>query len=370
MLFAADARADIVKDQIDPLLAEARRGGCSNTSNELTAILCSGQLRVGVRDNYRGFGFRDVSGLKGFEIDVASRIAERLGVAPVLSVVTPTNRISKLVGGEVDVVIATMTHTVTRDAQINFVRPHYFASHTAIMGPRHIALKDVPDLAGRTVCVPVGSASNIVFARANARLMLYDAPQQLIDALTFGTCSLAAHDNTLWAAPLLDARFANRFQEKIALEDSGWGIGIRASGSDMLEQVLSLIVMDLHRSKDLIQLASRYQIPTTFLRNQNEQWNKASCLTPVGRPDTSCLLNPFDDVERPTSFAGSVKSFEIAVDRMFGIKISLPMLTGHENYRLFVDGIVNTIILVVGSLMTTLAFAILFQAGISRIAAY
>ena len=99
MLFAADARADIVKDQIDPLLAEARRGGCSNTSNELTAILCSGQLRVGVRDNYRGFGFRDVSGLKGFEIDVASRIAERLGVAPVLSVVTPTNRISKLVGG-------------------------------------------------------------------------------------------------------------------------------------------------------------------------------------------------------------------------------------------------------------------------------
>ena len=360
------AWADATKDRITAVLQDAKQRGCATPTDLLDTVLCAGKIRIGVRANYPGFGYLDNGRYTGFEIDLANRIAERLNVTPQLSTVTPANRILKVVAGEVDIDIATMTHTVTRDQQIRFVRPHYFASHTSIMGPRRLALDGIQGLAGRSVCVPVGAASNIVMSKAQARLMLYDTPQALIDALRFGTCSLAAHDNTLWAASLADQRFAQRFEEKVALADSGWGIGIRKENSRDLEHVLSLIILDFYRSGVLAELLAQYPLPQSFITAQTAMWSQPACLTPAGDPAASCMLPSYSDVDVPTAFVPQVRRIEAMAKEQLGLTVSFPMLTGQVNFEMFLHGIVNTLILVVGAISVTLFFAVLFQAGLRR----
>lgn len=365
-LASRSAWADATKDRIAATLQDARQRGCATPTDLLETVLCAGKIRIGVRANYPGFGYLEDGRYSGFEIDLANRIAERLGVTPQLSTVTPANRILKVVTGEVDIDIATMTHTVTRDQQIRFVRPHYFGSHTSIMGPRRLALEGIQGLAGRSVCVPIGAASNIVMSKAQARLMLYDTPQALIDALRFGTCSLAAHDNTLWAASLADQRFAQRFEEKVALDDSGWGIGIRKENSHDLEHLLSLIVLDFYRSGVLTELLAKYPLPQSFIIAQTAVWSQPACLTPNGDPAASCMLPAYSDVDVPTSFASQVRRIETLAKEQLGLAVSFPMLTGKLNFDMFLQGIVNTLLLVAGAISVTLFFAILFQAGLRR----
>ena len=360
------AWADATKDRIAAILQDTRQRGCATPNDLLATVLCAGKIRIGVRANYRGFGYLENGHYSGFEIDLANRIAERLNVVPQLTTVTPANRILKVVAGDVDIAVATMTHTVTRDEQIRFVRPHYFGSHTSIMGPRRLALDGLQGLAGRSVCVPVGSASNLIMSKERARLMLYDSPQALIDALRFGTCSLAAHDNTLWASSLADERFSQRFEEKVALNDSGWGIGLRKDRSNDMEHLLSLIVVDLYRSGEMIDLLSKYTLPRSFVAAQNALWSQPACLTPSGDPAESCMLAAYSDVDAPTSFASQVKHIELWAKERLGLTVSFPMLTGKVNFEMFMEGILNTLVLVVGAIFATLFFAIFFQAGIRR----
>ena len=360
------AWADATQDRIATILHDARQRGCVGPTDLLESVLCAGKIRIGVRANYPGFGYLENGRYSGFEIDLANRIAERLGVTPELSTVTPANRILKVVAGDVDIDIATMTHTVTRDEQIRFVRPHYFGSHTSIMGSRRLALDGLQGLAGRSVCVPVGAASNLVMSEARARLMLYDSPQALIDALRFGTCSLAAHDNTLWAASLADQRFAQRFEEKVALDDSGWGIGIRKDNSDGMEHLLSLIVVDFYRSGVLTELVGKYPLPKSFITAQNAVWSQPTCLMPNGDPAEACMLPAYSDVDVPTAFAPEVRRIETLAKDRLGLTIGFPMLTGKVNFEMFLEGIVNTLVLVAGAISVTLFVAIFFQAGLRR----
>ena len=194
----------------------------------------------------------------------------------------------------------------------------------------------------------------------------YVEPQALIDALRFGTCSLAAHDNTLWAASLADQRFAQRFEEKVALDDSGWGIGIRKDNSDGMEHLLSLIVVDFYRSGVLTELVGKYPLPKSFITAQNAVWSQPTCLMPNGDPAEACMLPAYSDVDVPTAFAPEVRRIETLAKDRLGLTIGFPMLTGKVNFEMFLEGIVNTLVLVAGAISVTLFVAIFFQAGLRR----
>ena len=111
---------------LDTARAEAVRN-CLHPSDQLVRVLCAGQLRVGLRTYYPGFSIRDASGeFSGYEVDVARRIAAFLGVRLVPIGVDPKSRIPLVASRDIDVVIATMGHTVQRDDQVHFIRPHYY----------------------------------------------------------------------------------------------------------------------------------------------------------------------------------------------------------------------------------------------------
>jgi len=361
----ADAvAADPTRAAIDAILAEAASEGCSDRTDSLHRILCDRVLRVGVRNNYPGFGVQEGVLFRGFDIDVATRIAQRLNARMEPVVVTPANRIASLADDSVDAVIATMGHSMTRDSQINFVRPHYFASSTAVVGLRALPVPKADALAGRTVCVPQGSASNTMLAEQGARLMIFDQPRHLLDALLFNRCSLVAHDDIFFTESMLDSAFAARFEQKLTLAPLPWGIGLSRRSTSRTRRLLALLITDFHRSGVLIDIAHHNQTADAFLIQQQARWLDPQCILSSGDPAPDCLLEPIRDIEEPTEMTPYVVAVETWLHQRFDVTVTFPMLKGRDSLALFKQGIVNTLILVAGAICATLLFAHLIQIGL------
>ena len=97
---------------------------------DLKTIQQQGRLIVAVKDNLRPLGFRGADNqLRGLEIEIAQRLAQEL-LGPkgtvVLKPVLNQDRLSVLMNGQVDVVIARMTATESRSRLVSFSIPYYF----------------------------------------------------------------------------------------------------------------------------------------------------------------------------------------------------------------------------------------------------
>jgi polar amino acid transport system substrate-binding protein len=289
-IVAVPARADSVQNALSMELAAAKARGCANPADGLDRVLCAGAFRVGVRTGYPGFGVLHGETYSGYDIGVALSIARRLGVRMDPVPVTPANRIEMVSNGAIDAAIATMGYSVARQEQIGFVRPAYYASHTAVIGPRKYQLPDEAALAGKTVCVPLASVANAFLAAKGARLMIFDDPGHLLDALKFGRCTLVAHDDSYFAPIMSDFAFAARFEEKLAVAPLPWGIGVARTGSEALERVLSLIVTDMYRTGALADIAHANHVADGFLTEHQAVWRKPDCILPDGylHPPVCC----------------------------------------------------------------------------------
>ncbi len=365
-LVPRSASADTTQAAIDAVLAEAHARGCQAPTEVLDRILCRGTIRFGLRYDYPGFGVASDNVFRGFEPDLAAAIAARLGVKMIPTGVTSSNRIQMVSHGDVDVIIATMSHSVTRDRQISFIRPHYYASHTAVMGAKSLHLPAGGSIAGRTVCVPLGNVSNTALSRLGGRLMIFDQPQHLLDALRFDQCSLVAHDDSYFAADMANPAYSSRFEEKMSVLPTPWGIGIAQSDTAALERVLDLIITDFHRSGTLIRLARQNHVADKFLIEQQAVWSDPKCILPSGDPAPDCMLEPVQDFDTPTAFAPSVVAGETWIQSDLGIKALFPMLKGQHALALFEQGMINTVILVVGAIAATVGFAVIFQFGLRQ----
>lgn len=356
---------------IPALLAEARRdatgASCDRlTEDALARVLCHGRIRVGVRTNYAGFGALTpgASGTRweGYEIDLARAVAATLGVELDLVSVTPATRIAVLLEGRVDLVIATMGHTSLRDTQVRFIRPHYYRSRTVIIGDRRIRVETEEDLVGRTICVPLGNADTTRVAGDGARLLIFDSPQQMLDALRMDICTLAMHDDSFFAPSFRDPHFQLRFEPKLVVSTLPWGMA--TSRPDRLALLLDRLAVAWHADGTFLAAASRHSQVTAFLEDQRQKWQTPACRDGSGGPVPACLDAPADTTLPPTSFAEEVEAFERWFGDTFGVRLALPMLKSQIALDFFLNGIAISLLLVVGSLVATLVFAVGFGAAL------
>jgi len=348
------------------LLASARARaaqGCAKPHADLLVdILCAGRIRIGVKTDYAQFGSRDGGNWSGYEIDLAHVIAGRLGVRADFVGVSAADRISALAEGRIDLAIATIGHNTQRDGQALFIRPHYYQSETVLVGERNAVIGGWKDVAGRTVCVPVGNGSNAELFTHGARLLLFDSPLRLLDALRSGACSLVAHDDSVFAAPFMNPDFAARFSAKLGFAPMPWGMAVPLTGAERLAEALGLILQMLHRDGDLLAMASNNHIATGFLQSQQRVWRRPECDVVTGNRDPACILPPLATELQPTRFAEAINRLEFWLTKRTGVDVSLPMLTSVPAWSLMTRGVMNTLILVAGALVATFGFALGFGA--------
>ena len=93
-----------------------------------------GTLRVGVNPEFKPFSFMDSDKRVGVDVDVATRLAEGLGVG--LELVTPddfSDLLPMLQNGEIDVAIAGMSITFERAKAVDFSDPYFDTGLSVLM---------------------------------------------------------------------------------------------------------------------------------------------------------------------------------------------------------------------------------------------
>ena len=361
-LAGADNSPDAALSQ---LLAEAHDAAtpdnCGNPDiDSLVRILCAGRMRVGVRDEYPLFAAKVGETRQGYEIDVARAIGRRLGVTAEFVGVKAATRVPMLASGGVDVVIATMGDSVQRESQVRFIRPHYYRSETMVVGPHDLAVSGWDDLRGRTVCATVGNGSNAELVSRDARVMLFDDAGMLPERLNDQTCTLAAQDDSFFASYFTVPAFAEQFSEKFGFAQIPWGMGVALDGSEKLARALELMSQVFHRDSVFLDAARANHIHTAFLKQQREIWTRPECNSDTGSTNPTCTLPAANAELEPTPFAGRVAAFEAWFASITGFELVLPMLKTVPAWSLFLNGAVNSLVLVAGALASTLVFALLF----------
>lgn len=347
------------------LQASPQKSSCDDSVDALSRVMCTKTLRVGVRTGYPPFAFEDASGLQGFEIDLARQLAASLGVTPVFVVVTPANRLALLGEGRIDVVIATMGHTLQRDGEALFVRPHYYQSQTIVLGRKALEIGGLVKLRGSTVCVTLGNSSNAELSVNGARLMLFDKASRLVDELRLGSCSLVAQDNSFFAPYLQQPAFAAAYDIKFGFAPVPWGMAVARDGGERLADVLALSMRQLHLSGGLQVLGKKYGVNSPFLEQQRLLWGSSRCAQITSVTDPACVLAPLDNQLEPTSFAPLVDRLETFIHRATGMKVTLAMFKTWVALDLLVEGVWFSVLLVSGAVLATWAFALAFGAGLT-----
>ncbi len=329
-------------------------------SGAIAEIQRRGEVVIGVKNDYAPFGFLDQDlNHAGFDVDVARRLAEDLGVPARLVTVHTASRLQKLEAGEVDIVVATMGDTEKRREVARLIEPNYFSSGFNIMVPKAAGIRDWNELRGRTVCVLSGALGNKIMAqRMGFELRTFSKTGDALRGLREGQCAGYLYDDVAIQADLgapewqdyempLDSRLVTPWAAAVAR---------RHAGSD-LERLVAATIGTMHRDGELLALSERWgQGRTPFLIEQQRLW---SARTPDGQP--LCLWND-QGVLTPdcrnqqlltASETGGLLGLSLAFREVTGLNLTLI----HDTYDqwLFVRGILTTLVLsalaVAGSLV-------------------
>ncbi|MFI0356960.1 transporter substrate-binding domain-containing protein [Actinomadura sp. 9N407] len=205
------------------------------------------RLTVGVSADLPGLGARKADGtFEGFDIDVATYIAGKLGVGKDslwFRTASPGGWEKALREGAVDMVVAAYPITPERTGKVTFGGPYYVAHQDIVVRERDETVKSVRDLRGKRLCQVAGSdswrrvtqerkvAATLVPARSYAEC-LQELAKNRVDAVSADDLALAgllgASDS---GARLVNAPFSNE----------RYGVGLRKGDLEGCQAVNRII---------------------------------------------------------------------------------------------------------------------------------
>jgi len=160
-------------------------------SSTIETIKKRGVLKVGM-DIFQPWAMKDKSGkLIGFEIDVATRLAEEMGVKVEFIPTAWSGIIPALLTGKFDVIIGGMGITTQRALQVNFTTPYEYSGMSIVaskkMAPDFSSLEDF-NKAGVEIAVKTGTTAAAAAKKylPLATLRMFDSEPQTYQELRNG----------------------------------------------------------------------------------------------------------------------------------------------------------------------------------------
>ncbi|MEU8269684.1 glutamate ABC transporter substrate-binding protein [Sphaerisporangium sp. NPDC049002] len=201
------------------------------------SILNKDSLVIGVKPDQPGLGVKAKDGtFSGFDVDVASYIARKLG-KPATFVAAPSSEREKMLrGGTADLVVATYSITAERKTKVSFGGPYYVAHQDTLVRAGESGVTNVRDLRGRKLCQVTGSNS---WRRVKEERKI---PVTLVSSASYSECVRDLKAGTVDAVStddLILAGFATSGTKIVnaPFSDERYGVGIRTGDVDGCEAV-------------------------------------------------------------------------------------------------------------------------------------
>ncbi len=184
-------------------LAGCGSGSSSSSSTggsfkTLDQIIESGKITIGVFSDKSPFGYVDANGeYQGYDIELAKRLGQDLGVEVELVSTEAANRVEYLQTSKVDVILANFTVTPERAEAVDFCSP-YMNVALGVVSHKGNVVTDLSQIGSRKVIVISGTTAETYLTEHNSELTLekYDTYAAAKSAFENNADAVWANDNT------------------------------------------------------------------------------------------------------------------------------------------------------------------------------
>ena len=212
-------------------------------ADAVSDISSRGAIRVAVPQDFPPFGSVGVDmAPRGYDIDVANLIAEKLGVKTELVPVTSANRVPYLQTNKVDLVISSLGKNAEREKVIDF-SVAYAPFFNGVFAPDGVKIEKAEDLAGKTIGVTRGAVEDLELTKiapADATIKRYEDNNGTISAFLSGQVETVATGNVV-AAAILEKNPPKRPELKFLIKNSPCYIGLNKDQPALREKVDAII---------------------------------------------------------------------------------------------------------------------------------
>src|SRR6478752_6955231 len=218
-------------------------GEGEETSGTATEGGADGSIRIGIKFDQPGLGYQDGSTYTGFDVDVATYVADKLGYSEdqIEWVEAPSaQRETLLQTGQVDMIFATYSITDERKETVAFAGPYFVAGQDLLVAQDNTDITGPQSLEGKNLCSVTGSTSAQRIKDEYATgVQLVERPSyvECVTALTAGQVDAVTTDDIILAG--LAAQPANKGKVKVVgapFSEENYGVGL-PKGSDKCEDI-------------------------------------------------------------------------------------------------------------------------------------
>ncbi|MBP1743994.1 MAG: amino acid transporter substrate-binding protein [Firmicutes bacterium] len=225
------------------VMAAALFAGCSSEPKTTTVddIKKAGVLKIGLADDFPPFEYRDdQNNLIGFDIDLSTKIAEKLGVKVEFVPTEFSGIILALNSDKFDMIVSGLSWTSEREKEIAFAGP-YLQSGQAIIVRADSDIQTVADLQGKVIGAQLGSTGEEAAKKieGTAEVRSYDkVTEELQDLLIGGRIDAVVTDKPVGGYYIAKSEAADQYKilEGLLTEEP-MGMGLEKDETELTAEV-------------------------------------------------------------------------------------------------------------------------------------
>jgi glutamate transport system substrate-binding protein len=223
----------------------------------LTATACGGDnnegggsgsgdgktITVGIKFDQPGLGQKTPQGYAGFDVDVATYVAKKLGYDAdqiEWKEAKSADRETMLQRGDVDFIAATYSITPERQEKVDFAGPYLLAHQDVLVRADDNSIKSPADLNNKKLCSVAGSTSaqNVKEKLApKADLQTYPTYSACLSGLQNEAIDALTTDDSILAGYAAQEQFKGKFKlGGFKMTNENYGIGVK-KGSDLKDKI-------------------------------------------------------------------------------------------------------------------------------------
>ena len=216
-------------------------GGGAGGSTNLQA------LKIGIKFDQPGMGLNSGGKYTGFDVDVATYVAGKLGTTPdkITWVQAPSAQRETLIEtGQVDLVVATYSITDERKKKVSFAGPYFIAGQDLLIRADDTSITGPDSLGGKTLCSVTGSTSaqNVKTQYPDVQLREFGTYSECVAALVAKGVDALTTDNTILAGYASQAEYAGKLKVVgKTFSTENYGIGLKLGNTDLCNKVTDAI---------------------------------------------------------------------------------------------------------------------------------
>jgi ABC-type amino acid transport substrate-binding protein len=237
----------------------------------------TGELTIGVRDFLPGIALENDGDWKGFEVDLALKIAQAMGVprgGVTFRATSKEERPKLLSSGDLDLVLA--TYPINDKDDVTFAGPYYLA-HVDVLVKDGSPIATVKDLEGGRMCQPASSPAVAVLQSAVDRLTL-------VPVQTYADCMTKLLNGEVDAVPgddLLLAGYADRETIRykvlgLKLTDERYAVALK-KGDERTCKAVQGVIVALYKDGTIERLLNEHFSKVEFATREDGLPAMAAC---------------------------------------------------------------------------------------------